>query len=73
MLKFRKLPVKFLLVVRVKKPILGNKVMEVKGDSQDNRFSVEAHLEADVLGHYVQMGERGLSNRCGKKENGTYN
>jgi hypothetical protein len=68
-----KLPVKFLLVTSVKKPILGNKVIEMKDNSQDIRFSVEAHLEADVLGHYVQMSEKGLSNKCSNKENGTNN
>jgi len=72
-LKFRELPVKFLLLARVKNPILGNKVIEVKDNSQVNRFGVEAHLEADVLGHYVQMSEKGLSNKCCNKENATNN
>ena len=49
------------------KPILGNKVIKVKGNSQDNRFSVEPHLEADMLGHYTQKSEKGLGNKCYKK------
>jgi hypothetical protein len=52
----------------VKKSILGNKVIEVKGNSQDNRFSVEAHIEADVFGRYIQMSEKGLGNKCYKNK-----
>ena len=55
------------------KPILGNKVIEVKGNRQDNCFGVEAHLEADVLGRYKQTSEKGLGTKSYKKVNGAYN
>jgi hypothetical protein len=57
----------FLLIARVNKPILGNKVIKVKGNSQDNCFSVELHLEVDMLGRYTQMSEKGLGIKCYKK------
>jgi hypothetical protein len=62
-LKFGQLPVKFLLVARVNKPLLGNKAIEVKGNSQGNRFRVRAHLEVDVLGRYVKTSSKGLGNK----------
>ena len=49
--------------MRVNDPILGNKVIDVKGNIQDNHFGVDTYLEADVLGSYIQMSEKGLSNK----------
>ena len=42
----------------------------MKGSSQDNFFSVEVHLEADVLGHCIQTSEKGPSISAIKKKMG---
>ena len=53
--------------MRVNKPILGNKVIEVKGNIHCNRFGIDAQLGVDVLGRYVQTSEKGLGNKCYKE------
>jgi uncharacterized protein (UPF0276 family) len=49
MLKFRELPVKFLLVSRVNTPLLLD-IIKVNVNSQDHCFSGKSHLDAEVRG-----------------------